>query len=205
MLVARTSPTYAVFYHPGYCRMTLKPFTMSPESLEDSSIHLTNAAVQKHTPEYQDRKEFQIQSPESVADAIERGGNPASATYIREKLDHDIKCCMVDVLKAATPKFQRKHGYFDLFGFDFMVTADNKLVLLECNTNPALSLDNSTLANMLPGIVDGSVEMILRLQGPERCDVTAGAIDPVTDEAALGSLPGRFQLIFNERTKYRYS
>ena len=61
MLVARNSPSYMVFYHPGYCRMTLKPFSMSAESLEDSSIHLTNAAVQKNTPEYLDRKEFQIQ------------------------------------------------------------------------------------------------------------------------------------------------
>jgi len=205
MLVARTWPSYVVLYHPGYCRMTLKPFSMSLESLEDSSIHLTNAAVQKHTPEYQDRKEFQIQTPESVAAAIERGGNLEGATYIRERLDHDIKCCMVDVLKAATPKFQRKHGYFDLFGLDFMVTGDNKLVLLECNTNPALSLDNSTLANMLPGVIDGTVEMIMRLQGPERQDVSAGVVDPAFDEAALTSLPGRFEVIYNEKSKYKYS
>ena len=55
-------------------------------------------------------------------------------------MDHDIKMCMVDVLQAATPKFSRKHGYFDLFGFDFMITSSNKLVLIEVNTNPALSL-----------------------------------------------------------------
>lgn len=131
MLVARNAPSYVALYHPGYCRMTLKPFSMTAESLEDSSIHLTNAAIQKHTPEYQDRKEFQIQTPEAVADTIERGGNVAGATYIRERMDHDIKCCMVDVLKAAMPKLTRKHGYFDLFGLDFMVTNDNKLVLLE--------------------------------------------------------------------------
>lgn len=46
----------------------------------------------------------------------------------------------IPFLQAAVPKLQRKHGYFDLLGFDFMVTSENKLVLLEINTNPALSL-----------------------------------------------------------------
>jgi len=54
---------------------------------------------------------------------------------------------MVDVLKAAVPKLSRKHGYFDLYGLDFMITNDNKLVLLEVNTNPALSLGK---ANRIP-------------------------------------------------------
>jgi len=45
----------------------------------------------------------------------------------------------------------RKHGYFDLLGCDFMLSATNQLFLLEVNTNPALSLDNSTLEQLLPG------------------------------------------------------
>jgi D-alanine-D-alanine ligase-like ATP-grasp enzyme len=48
---------------------------------------------------------------------------------------------MVDVIRAALPKLFRKKGYFDLLGLDFMITAapENKLVLIEVNTNPALS------------------------------------------------------------------
>ena len=132
---------------------------------------------------------------QAVAAEVEATGRIESADYLRNRLDHDIKCCMVDVLKvcssipysfltslynllcrniyfrlfqhsllpysyisyhilynstidllfqAANPKFLRKHGYFDLFGFDFMITAANKLVLLEVNTNPAMSLGKFT-------------------------------------------------------------
>ena len=112
---------------------------------------------------------------------------------------------MVDVIKAAVPKFQRKHGYFDLLGFDFMVTNENKLVLLEVNTNPALSLDNSTLATMLPPLIDGTVDLVLRAQGPERVDVANGAIDQTLDDEILNSLPGGFCQIYNEKTKYKYA
>ena len=46
LLVARNDPNYLAFYHPGYFRMTLKPYTLDPESLSDTSVHLTNAAGQ---------------------------------------------------------------------------------------------------------------------------------------------------------------
>lgn len=53
--------------------------------------------------------------------------------------------------QASSGKLLRKHGYFDLLGCDFMLSATNQLFLLEVNTNPALSLDNSTLEQLLPG------------------------------------------------------
>jgi hypothetical protein len=205
MLIARTSPQYLVFYHPGYCRMTLKRFEKSQESLEDPSIHLTNAAIQKYTEEYKEMKEFQIQTPQAVADAIEAGGNAEGAKYMRTEMEHDIKYCMVDVIQAAVPKFRRKHGCFDLFGFDFMITNENKLVLIEVNTNPALTLDNSTLASLLPPIVDGTVDMVLRAQGPQRTDIARGNIDQALDDQLLNNLPGGFVQIYNEKTKFKYS
>lgn len=76
---------------------------------------------------------------------MERDGDYISAEYMRSRLDVEIMRCMMDVLKASKTKFQRKKGYFDLLGFDFMVTAapDNKLILLEVNTNPAMSRGNA--------------------------------------------------------------
>jgi D-alanine-D-alanine ligase-like ATP-grasp enzyme len=52
--------------------------------------------------------------------------------------------CTGMCLQSATSKFMRKKGYFDLFGFDFMVTSDSQLKLIEVNTNPALSLGTCT-------------------------------------------------------------
>ena len=69
--------------------------------------------------------------------------------------------------QASASKFLRKHGYFDLLGCDFMITDDNQLLLIEINTNPALSLDNSTLEKLLPGVVDDSLDIVLKLQGPD--------------------------------------
>jgi len=191
MLIARNHPNTLAFFHTGYCRLTLKPYTDSIESLGDSTVHLTNAAVQKKDPLYEANRDFQIQSPEQIARLIEASGNVEGAKFIREQLDEQVKLCMKDLLKASMNKFLRKHGYFDLFGLDFMVTADGKLMLLEVNTNPALSLDNAVLEELLPEVIDGTIELVLAAQGPDR-DASA------TDEQMLANIPGRFELLLVE-------
>jgi len=175
LLIARNFPFTAAFYHPGYCRLALKAYDTSLSALSDICVHLTNASIQKKDPLYKsdDNKELQIQSVSAIADSMERNGLTESADYIRNKLDHDIQRCMVDILKASSGKLLRKHGYFDLLGCDFMLTASNELNLLEVNTNPALSRDNSTLEVLLPAVVDGCIELVLRCQGPDRSSIAA--------------------------------
>ena len=108
MLVARNMPSYVVFFHPGYCRLTLKPYSDAADSLCDATIHLTNAAVQKKDPLYEANKDFQIQSVEAVAQLVEHAGDAASAAFLRDGLDVQVKRCMVDILRASTPKLLRK-------------------------------------------------------------------------------------------------
>ena len=196
MLIARTTP-FVAFYHPGYCRLTLKPYSSDISTLDDSTIHLTNASVQKKDPLYNSFKEFQIQSPEAIANIlINENSNHKAAEFITSgQLDHEIKKCMVDVLNASSSLLSKKHGYFDLLGCDFMIDTNNNLVLLEINTNPALSLDNSTLEKLLPNVVDGAIQLVLDCQGPAKSDSS----DFISSE-----LPSRYQLIFNESDNYIY-
>lgn len=135
-LIARNSPTYLAFYHPGYCRLTLKPYSVSKESFEDPCVHLTNAAIQKKDPVYMKNKEFQIQTPQAVAALLDKDGKKESGKFLRSGLDDPIKRCLVDILASGMPKLERRQGAFDLLGMDFMVDDTNKLVLIECNTNP---------------------------------------------------------------------
>ena len=58
---------------------------------------------------------------------------------------------------------------------------------------------------MLPAVVENTVDLVLRLQGPERLDVASALIDQSIDDQVLSSIPGIFQLIFNEKSIFRYS
>ena len=84
---------------------------------------------------------------DNVADALVAAGKKENADFMKDgSLDDQIKKCMVDVIKSGIPTLTRKRGFFDLLGCDFMVTSDNELILLEINSNPALSLGKTCQA-----------------------------------------------------------
>ena len=203
MLVARNDPSYMCFFHPGYCRLTTKPYDDSIENLSDPIIHLTNASLQKKNGSYAENKDFQVQSLEDVITRIEKSGNAKSAKYLREQFHTQIKLCMSDVIKASSSKFMRKSGFFDLFGLDFMVTLDDETFLLEANTNPALSLDNACLAGILPDMMDGCLDLVLGCQGPDR--PRKEDRQDAADAAVLENIPGKWELIHDEKTKFFFT
>lgn len=222
MLVACNEPKYVVYYHRGYCRLSLQPYSTSV-SLDDTFVHLTNASIQKKHPNYESNKDHQIKSPSMVAAIISADGDEDSAKYITSHMDHEIKLCMVAVIKAAMSKLHRRKGYFDLFGLDFMVeltdgTQRQKLILLEVNTNPALSLDNKVLEDLLPGMVDGCLGLVLRHQGPKDQEAhnPSQLISSVSVNGITGNTSGQsistadayeasFDLLLNELSGYEYS
>lgn len=62
LLIARNFPGTLAFYHPGYCRLALKPYSIATlASLEDNSVHLTNAAIQKQTSTYKEEGNKEVQ------------------------------------------------------------------------------------------------------------------------------------------------
>ena len=62
-----------------------------------------------------------------------------------------------------------------------MVTSDNELKLLEINTNPAMSLDNTTLRGILPDVIDKTISIVLGAQGPSL--PKSSCIDPTESDA----------------------
>lgn len=202
LLVARNDPTYMCFYHPGYCRLTMKPYSADRSTLSDPIVHLTNASLQKKDPNYKENKDFQVQSLENVAQRLEDSGDCKNAEYLRREMPEQIKKCMADILRASSSKFMKKQGFFDLFGIDFMVTSDQKTYLLEANTNPALSLDNDYLRNTLPEMVEGCLSLVVGLQGPDR--PRKEDRQNAADEEVLKSIPGNWELLHDEKRKFWY-
>ena len=208
LLIAKNEPHTVAYYHPGYCRLALKTFDLT--NIGDLGIHLTNAAVQKKDPSYQEKKENQIVSMDDVAKFFEENGQQTSADFIRQELDRQIKLCMVDVLKASSNKLLRKHGYFDLLGFDFMLDDANKVYLIEVNTNPAMSKDNAVLDDLLPRVIDGAIDKVLSHQGPKNCNKIISlpaqtSVESINNgEDKEKRYKHNYELIFDEESNFCY-
>merc|ERR1719473_912215 len=84
--------------------------------------------------------------------------------WVRDELPKRMREVMVSVHRASKAKLTRRRGYFDLFGFDFMLDEQLQLHLLEVNTNPALHIDGRVHARMLPALVEHTLEAVLEAQ-----------------------------------------
>ena len=185
-LVARTEPTALVYYGPGYARLSLEQFTAGDDKIGDNFVHLTNAAIQKKHPDYKEKKEETIWSMEKLSEFIGSSkGTPASEVHSR--LEQSIKNICSDVYSASSRSLSRKLGYFDLLGFDLMLDEDLNVFLLEVNTNPALHCETEVQGEVIPGIVDAAVGIVLKAHEKEG-NVEGGEIGE--------DVRGAFELIF---------
>lgn len=58
------------------------------------------------------------------------------------------------VYKKIDPS--RCKNAFEIFGYDFMIDENFKVILIECNTNPSLEICSPLLARIIPELLDNS-------------------------------------------------
>ncbi|XP_066296558.1 protein polyglycylase TTLL10-like isoform X2 [Branchiostoma lanceolatum] len=160
MLIACTNP-YVVMYHPGYARLCTQDY-----SADDLNItaHLTNQWIQKKDPNYEEVKDETVWSMEHLNDYIndtcaDDKGLPQD--WVFNGLTRRMKDIMLHCFHSVRHKIQCRLGYFDLYGFDFLLDEDMKVYLLEINVNPALHTNCEVLQDMIPPLVEETVRVSL--------------------------------------------
>ncbi|XP_010625983.1 inactive polyglycylase TTLL10 isoform X4 [Fukomys damarensis] len=68
---------------------------------------------------------------------------------------------MTHCFLAVKSKLERKLGYFDLIGCDFLIDENFKVWLLEMNSNPALHTNCEVLKKVIPGVVMETLDLAL--------------------------------------------
>lgn len=195
-LVARSEPKHLWFFRPGYCKVALTEYT--PEDLESRFAHLTNACVQKTHPEYREhhRGKHIWSEEEAEAELVRSGKWTKEQGPFWPQIHEHMKRSLVAIFEASRDLLERRRGYFDLLGIDFMLDEDLNPYLLEVNSNPAIWFDSShVLTDMVPKLIAGALDMVLEAQRPgENGEAPAGV--PKFEEP--------FELIVDESAKYLY-
>ena len=129
MLIASTSP-YLVFYHRGYLRRSLTPYTSQSK---DRKVYLTNTHYQSLKEGF--KLSDHIWTFDALQDYLTRTGK-ASAHYVDAVLDPYLKKVSNFVFQSARNKLKKRKGNWHLFGLDFMIDDRFQVHFIEANGYP---------------------------------------------------------------------
>ncbi|XP_068505959.1 uncharacterized protein [Syngnathus scovelli] len=162
LLIACTSP-YMVFFRHGYIRLTCDHYDPSSNNL---SAHLTNQYMQKKNPLYSRMKEETLWSMESfnayVNDCFQVAKD-LPRDWVLGAFTKYMQQMMTQCFLAVKHKLDRRLGFFDLIGCDFLVDEDFKVWLLEMNCNPALHVNCEVLKEVIPSTVAETLDLTLEI------------------------------------------
>jgi len=160
MLVANTTPYLVLGHNQFYARLSCENYTTDENRREDRFVHLTNVAVQRKHPDYSNQRNEIVWSRDRFTSHLEGELSFPKGT-VQEKLWPKIKEIMRHVFDSAKGQFERKMGYFDLFGMDLMLDEELRPWLLEVNTNPAMWTSCQVTKDLCPEVIKTTVDVVL--------------------------------------------
>lgn len=160
MLIASTVP-YLVLYHRGYVRVTCDRY--HPDSV-DLTNHLTNQFMQKKRDDYKELKDDTVWTMERLNKYINENCREKAGIeedWIHNTFDKKCMAIMKYCFNSVRHKLSCRLGYFDLYGFDFMIDQDMGVWLIEINVNPALHVNCEVLKDVIPPIIEQTLYVAL--------------------------------------------
>ncbi|CAD8171547.1 unnamed protein product [Paramecium pentaurelia] len=161
VLIATTRPLFVLFQH-GYLRLSVDKYNV--EDMDDEKNrykHLTNAAIQKKHPSFNQSKESTIWSMQQFEQYLKDKKNVTQEKI--ETLYLQMKKIFAHIIRCSADKFEKRIGTFELMGCDIMIDTNLKVYLIEMNTNPALFLDTTTQAAVIPPVINQTLDLVIYL------------------------------------------
>lgn len=183
-LVTSFRPLKCWIYRKGFARFSASRYEGS--DLKNTSIHLTNVAVQKHTEQY-NRETGGKWSLGEVKRYIEAKHGQEAANRAFE----DMQSVMIRALEAVAGVMQNDKQCFELYGYDIMFDSSLKPWLLEVNASPSLTANTRTDYNLKFQMLNEMLDIVdLERHYETRSKLHVGGFDMVYDEKEINPYPG---------------
>lgn len=184
---------WGYWYKDGYIRTACKEFSL--KNVANKYIHLTNDAIQKRSDQYgkfEDNNKLSYKEFQKHFDFV----HPDWKIDFEGKIYPQMKKLATDTIKATYIQIDphRRHHSFELFGYDFMIDENQKVWLIEVNTNPWLELSSNYLSRLIPSLIENTVKIAIDPLFPAP-DWNVSRRNQIPDFS-----DNKFELVFNERT-----
>ena len=136
---------------------SLKPYSM--DNPEDLLVHLTNTCLQVDQPEYVEEESVQM-----FWDLTDNSGHTGVDSAILHSVFDQVKSITAQVFEATSSEatmFQALPNAFEIFGLDFLVDDDAKVLFLEANAFPDFKQTGERLGAVIDKLFTETVNVAL--------------------------------------------
>ena len=149
VLVACYTPMRVYLHRGGFARFSSQRYTVDATALRNTTMHLTNVAVQKKAEGYDRDKGAKMLLHELRMHLVSRHGHAVVDACFAE-----ITKAILRSLLAVQPSIINDHRCFELYGYDIMLDAALKPWLIEVNASPSLSAENEADYRVKASVLD---------------------------------------------------
>ena len=166
-LVTNFQPLKVYLYRRGFARFSAARYSnsFSSSDINNSVMHLTNVAIQKHGEHYNSETGGKWDLRQLKLHLVSRHG---IATV--DKMFYDMQMMIIHSLLAVQPVMMNDKHCFELYGYDIMFDDEFKPWLIEVNASPSLTAntknDYKLKFDMLNDMFD-IIDVEKRLTGEE--------------------------------------
>lgn len=153
-LVTSYSPLTVYLYRSGFARFTHSRYEES--KINNSEIHLTNVAIQKHSDGYDE-----VIGGKWYLDKLK---DYLSSKYGQDKINSSffkIQEIVIKTLEAHQKAMSTdRNNSFELYGFDILLDSKLQPWLIEVNGSPSMTANTSTDYKMKMGLLEDTLLVI---------------------------------------------
>lgn len=152
----------AYWYTDAYIRTSSKAYSL--DNIDDIETHLTNDAVQKNSAEYGKFENSNKLSLSEWQKSIDNDYPFAPPNVVQDRLFPEMKRLTDISIRAAAEtlgQITEIHRSFELYGYDYMVTENFEVKLIEINTNPSLAFCCPLVLNLIKRLIEDTVKIAI--------------------------------------------
>mmetsp|Transcript_38671 Transcript_38671/g.95657 ORF Transcript_38671/g.95657 Transcript_38671/m.95657 type:complete len:363 (-) Transcript_38671:104-1192(-) len=149
VLVTNYQPLTVYLYRSGFARFSSSRYLINKNTLADTYIHLTNAAIQKTAPGYE--KDLGCKWP---LHSLKLHMISLYGMDETEEVFLGIQNMIINSLLAVQKVIINDKHCFEVYGYDVMVDDALKPWLIEVNASPSISADTQADYELKYGLLD---------------------------------------------------
>jgi hypothetical protein len=165
VLVTSFKPLEAFIYKEGFARVCMAQYSLQPNDMGNSLIHLTNSSINQHVDAAADNpiqdnaetmggSKIPLHGPHGLWQRLEAGGMDIDLIW------RNICVCILKSLVVVDERMTHQPCCFEVFGYDVLLDENLKPWLIEVNASPSMSRVNSLDVRVKNGMIRDTINLI---------------------------------------------